>query len=151
MAHYNATNESKFTCSHDDLYLPVHGGLEGIIKDKNVIMRFQNLNGKPVGFHEAFNYLYHQYQWNKSPHHTYSTMEKHLFHNTKTAVYHKTMAVPFSPWNWLGSTESFMTSILHPTDTDAIIHKKNQNTHFFYVALDTVIKSSNPEDNHGDS
>jgi hypothetical protein len=35
----------------------VHG-LKGILKGTNVVVAFKNLNGKPVAFHKAFNYLY---------------------------------------------------------------------------------------------
>jgi hypothetical protein len=57
MAHYNAMNESRFSFSHDDTYVPVHG-LSGIIRDEQVTMRFRNRNGVIFHHHKAFNYLY---------------------------------------------------------------------------------------------
>jgi hypothetical protein len=57
MAHYNAINESRFTFSHEDAYLPLYG-LEGIMKKEKVTMRFQTLKGKQYSFNKAMNYLY---------------------------------------------------------------------------------------------
>jgi hypothetical protein len=56
MAPYTAINRSRFKFSLNRSYLPVRG-LEGILKGRNVVMTFKNLNGKLVAFHKACNYL----------------------------------------------------------------------------------------------
>ena len=145
MAHYNAINESRFTFSHEASYLPVHG-LEGILEGQQVIMRFRNIRGKQVTFHKALNFFYrppelkymHSYMFYsetefmnkkqadklKLPYFAYT--EKHIWRDTEVVVKRKTHAVPSFPWNWLCSTKSFLTSILHPIDKNAFDHRKKQ-------------------------
>ena len=145
MAHYNAINESRFTYSHESSYLPVHG-LEGIIEGQNVIMRFRTKFGKQVGFHKAFNYLYrppemahmHSYKYysktkfinmkeaRKLSSQSFSYTETHIWRDIEKVIYRTTDAVPSFPWNWLCSTRSFQTSILHPIDKNTFDHRKKQ-------------------------
>jgi hypothetical protein len=50
-------------------------------------------------------------------------------------IYRKSNAVPTFPWAWLGSTKSFMTSMLHPTDVDASDHNKKQEYALRFMLL----------------
>jgi hypothetical protein len=154
MAHYNAMNESRFTFSHDDNYLPVYG-LEGILKEQSVIMTFKKVNGKQVGFHRAFNYLYRPLSLSHMSSYTFFSetyimnikqaekdgieifeyTESHLFHKTEAVVMRSSDAVPSFPWNWLGSTKSFVTPLLDPIDTEALDHKKKQQYAFRFMLL----------------
>jgi len=161
MAHWNAINESRFKFSHEVWYLPVHG-LEGILKKEKVIMRFRNMNGKQVGFHKALNYLYRPLAMeHMSAHEFYSETEyinisqarkdgieyfeyteKHLFHATEAVIYRtKTKAVLRFPWNWLSSTRSFRTSILNPTNENAIDHSKKEEYAFRFMLLFVPFRS----------
>jgi hypothetical protein len=154
MAHYNAINESRFTYSHQSSYLPVHG-LEGLMKDEKVIMRFRYLHGKQVTFHKGHNYLYRPLEMEnmglyffceqtefikiskakKENTEYFEYTEKHLFHASEGVVYRTIEAVPTFPWNWLGSTKSFLTSLLHPTDENASDHKGKQDYAFRFMIL----------------
>ena len=160
MAHYNAINESRFKFSHNYSYLPVHG-LEGILKKQNVQMKFRNLNGKQVTFHKAYNYLYRPTQMEDMPLYKYYSdtkfikmsqarklgiehfkyTEKHLFRQYEAVMFRKTPAVPSFPWNWLGSTKSFLTSLLHPTDKDATDHHKKEEYAFRFMLLFVPFRS----------
>ena len=160
LAHYNALNESRFTFSHDQSYLPVHG-LEGILKEQDVIMRFRKLNGKQVGFHKGFNYLYRPKEMEHMSAYTFYSetefvnistarkeaieyfeyTEKHLF-ISKEAVRYRTMKViPTFPWNWLGSTKSFLTSIFHPTNATEIDYRRKQEYAFRFMLLFVPFRS----------
>jgi hypothetical protein len=145
MAHYNAINESRFTYSHEASYLPVHG-LEGIIENQQVSMRFRNIKGKQVTFHKALNYLYrplelaYMYCYKYYSETEYMNMkeakklklvyflytEKHISRDTEVVIKRKTHAVPSFPWNWLCSTKSFLTTLLEPIDKNAFDHRKKQ-------------------------
>jgi hypothetical protein len=160
MAHYNAMNESRFTFSHDHNYLPVYG-LEGIMKEQSVIMTFKNLNGKQVGFHRAFNYLYRPLSLSDMSSYTFilktnimnikqaekqgieifEYTDSHLFHETEAVVMRSSDAVPSFPWNWLGSTKSFATPLLDPIDTQAPDHKKKQEYAFRFMLLFVPFRS----------
>ena len=61
--------------------------------------------------------------------------EKHTFHKSEGVTYRTTDAVPSFPWNWLGSTRSFLTSILHPADKDATDHHKKEEYAFRFMLL----------------
>jgi hypothetical protein len=118
-------------------------------------MQFQNLNGKQVGFHKAFSYLYQPIPMEHIPPYPFYSETKfinilkahkdgikyfeytknNLFHATKAVVYCKKMTVPMFPWNWLGLTKLFLTLFLHPTDTDIIDHQNNKNVHLFYAIV----------------
>jgi hypothetical protein len=50
-------------------------------------------------------------------------------------VYRITDAVPTFPWTWLGSTKSFLTSILHPANKDATDHQKKEEYAFRFMLL----------------
>jgi hypothetical protein len=120
MAHYKTINGSRFKFSFDPSYLLVHG-LEGILKGTNVVMTFKNLNGKPVAFHKAFNYLYWPAHMEQMPIYKFYSetkfvnisearkarteyfeyTEKHIFHKSEGVVYRITDAVPTFPWTWL--------------------------------------------------
>lgn len=154
MAHYNAINESRFTYSHEDSYLPVHA-LENLMKDKKIIMRFRFLNGKQVTFHKAHNYLYRpkpmehmglyffyeetefinirKAKGDNTEYFEYT--EQHLFRGVEGVVYRKTKAIPCFAWNWLGSTKSFLTSLLHPTDVNESDHQRKQEYAFRFMLL----------------
>jgi hypothetical protein len=164
MAHYNAINESRFTFSHSNSYLPVHG-LEGIIKEENVIMRFRNLKGQQIGFHKAMNYLYRPREMEDMPAYEFYSdtefiniskarkdgieyfeyTENHAFNETEAVVYRKTTgaasAVPSFPWNWLGSTKSFQTSLLSPLNVDTPDHKKKEEYAFRFMLLFVPFRS----------
>ncbi len=160
MAHYNAINGSRFKFSFDRSYLPVHG-LEGILKGTSVVMTFKNLNGKPVAFHKAFNYLYRPAQMEQMPIYKFYSetkfvnisearkagteyfeyTEKHIFHKSEGVVYRITDAVPTFPWTWLGSTKSFLTSIFHPANKDAIDHQKKEEYAFGFMLLFVPFRS----------
>jgi hypothetical protein len=145
MAHYNAINESRFSFSHDDSYLPVHG-LEGIIEKQQVIMRFRNIKGKQITFHKALNYLYrpielnYMYTYEYYSRTEYMNMKqaqklniayflytkKHVCRDTEVVIMRKNEAVPSFPWNWLCSTRSFLTDLLKPIDVNSFDHRKKQ-------------------------
>jgi hypothetical protein len=44
-------------------------------------------------------------------------------------------AIPCFAWNWLGSTKSFLTSLLHPTDESASDHEQKQEYTFCFMLL----------------
>jgi hypothetical protein len=154
MSHYNAINGSRFSFSHDDSYLPIHA-LFGIIKEENVSMRFRIRNGKQVAWNKALNYFYRPTPLEEmSPYRFWSETEfinisqakrdgikyfeytdSHLFCHTEAVVYRKSTAVPTFPWNWLGSTKSFLTSMLHPTDFDTSDHNKKQEYALRFMLL----------------
>jgi hypothetical protein len=116
MAHYNAINGSRFKFSFDRSYPPPHG-LEGILKGTSVVMTFKNLNGKPVGFHKAFNYLYRPTLMEQMPIYKFYSetkfvniseagkagtgyfeyTKKHISHKSEGVVYRITDAVPTFP------------------------------------------------------
>jgi hypothetical protein len=154
MAHYNAFNGSRFKLSFDRSYLPVHG-LEGILKGTSVVMTFKNLNGKPVAFHKAFNYLYRPAHMEQMPIYKFYSetkfvnisearktgtgyfeyTEKHIFQKSEGVVYRITYAVPTFPWTWLGPTKSFLTSILPPANKVATDHQKKEEYAFRFMLL----------------
>jgi hypothetical protein len=61
--------------------------------------------------------------------------EQHLFRGFEGVVYRKTKAVPCFAWNWLGSTKSFLTSLLHPTDVNESDHQRKQEYAFRFMLL----------------
>ena len=154
MAHYNAINGSRFRYSHDHAYLPLFG-LEGILKGTHITMQMRNFHGKQVGFHRAFNYLYRPMGMEELPLYAFyeetkfikiseakklaieffEYTEDHLFHRIEAVVYRTTNAVPTFAWNWLSSTRSFLTSILHPVDKDASDHDKKEEYAFRFLIL----------------
>jgi hypothetical protein len=160
MAHYNAINGSRFKFSLDRSYLPVHG-LEGILKERNVVMTFKNLNGKQVAFHKAFNYLYRPAHMEQMPLYKFYSetkfvnisearkagteyfeyTETHIFHKSEGVVYRTTDAVPTFPWTWLGSTKPFLTSILHPANNEATDHQKKEEYAFRFMLLFVPFRS----------
>jgi hypothetical protein len=145
MAHYNAINDSRFTFSHENSYLPVHG-LEGIIENEKVTMRLKNVKGKQISFHKALNYLYrplelnYMYTYMFYSETEYMNMkeaaklklvyflytEKHVSRDTEVVIKRKSHAVPSFPWNWLCSTKSFLTTILQTINKNSFDHRKKQ-------------------------
>ena len=145
MAHYNAMNESRFSFSHESSYLPVHG-LEGILENQAVTMRFRIIRGKQVTFHKAFDYLYRPPEMNYMHCYKYYSeteymnmkeaekldimyflyTEKHIWRDTEVVIKRKTDAVPSFPWNWLCSTKSFLTTLLQPINKNSFDHRKKQ-------------------------
>ncbi len=56
-------------------------------------------------------------------------------------MYWITDAVPTFPWTWLGSTKSFLTSILHPANKDATDHQKKEEYAFRFMLLFVPFRS----------
>ena len=125
-------------------------------------MQLQTVNGKQVGFHKAFNYLYRPIEMEHMPlnykyysetkfismsevrklgveHSDYT--EKHLFRQSEAVVLRTAAAVPSFPWNWLGSTKCFLTSLFHPTDKDATDHHKKEEYAFRFMLLFVPFRS----------
>jgi hypothetical protein len=50
-------------------------------------------------------------------------------------VYRTTDTVPTFSWTWLGSTKSFLNSILHPANKDATDHQKKEEYSFRFMLL----------------
>ena len=67
--------------------------------------------------------------------------EKHTFHKSEGVTYQTTDAVPSFSWNWLGSTRSFLTSILHPADKHATDHHKKEEYAFGFMLLFVPFRS----------
>jgi len=154
MAHYNAINESRFRYSHTSQYLPVFG-LEGIIKEQSVTMRFRNLNGTQVAFHKALNYLYRPKELEHMPSYQFYSetefvnikqaekdnveffeyTEEHVFRGTEAVRYREIMAVPTLPWNWVCSTRPFLNSLLDKIDSSSPDYHKKEEYAFRFMIL----------------
>jgi hypothetical protein len=155
MAHYNAMNGSRFTFSHDNTYVPVHG-LRGILRNENVIMQFRNLKGTLFGHHKAFNFLYRPTEMEhmgllkfysetefiqmsearKTTTLVYEYTEEHLYREKEAVIYRKkAKAVPTFPWSFLCSTKSFETSLLHFSPKGAIDYEKKEEYAFHFMLL----------------
>ena len=57
MGHFIAKRMSRFWYSHDSFNMPTYGVLQ-LLNEENMIMKFRNVGGKQVTFHQAMNYLY---------------------------------------------------------------------------------------------
>ena len=156
MAHFLALNSSRFLYSHDTCKLPVIG-LDSIIKDDNMILSFRNINGKQLPFHESMNYyfrspklqhtcLYQFFQDMKFISYTqaqqqdideyecYPFTENHPCHSINLAVCRKRKCIPVFPWQWLGSTKNFTTSLKHPvSDIDPDYQIKEEYSYKFML------------------
>jgi hypothetical protein len=128
MAHYIAKNSSRFLYSHGSCFLPVHG-MDKILKQESVIMRFHIIDGIKVAVHQAMHYwfrpkemenlcMYEYYRdvefvtkssvgISKEEHFEFT--EEHPLSQHTVVVYRTKLAVPVFPWNWLGSTKSFQS------------------------------------------
>jgi hypothetical protein len=154
MARYLAIFGSRFRFSHDYAFKPVHA-LEAILKGTKIMMRMRSLDGKQVGFHNAFNYLYLPMEMEEMSLYAYycetkfikiseakklaieyfECTEQHLFHRIEVVVYQTTAAVPVFSWNWIFSTRCFLTPILNTIDEDASDHHKKEEYPFRFLLL----------------
>jgi hypothetical protein len=134
--------------------MPVHA-LEAILRGSNITMQMRNLNGRQVGFHKAFNYLYRPMEMEEMSLYAYycetkyikiseakkleieyfEYTEQHLFHRIEAVVYRTTTAVPTFTWNWICSTRCFFTSILNTFDEDASDHHKKEDYAIRFLIL----------------
>lgn len=156
MAHYLVMNSSRFLYSHDTCKLPVHG-LDSIVKDNNMVLNFRNIGGKQVPYHESMNYYFRSpklqntsfYQFFRDMKlmtytkareegiddcECYPFMEEHPCHSIQIAVCRKRKCVPVFPWQWLGPTKNFTTSLSQPyTKTDPDYQSKEEYTYKFML------------------
>ena len=153
MAHYLALNSSRFLFSHDTCYLPVHS-IDNFIKDNNMVMKFQKINGKQVPVHDCMNYIYRAkefedtcfYQFfqemnfisksmaEKENRECFFFTDDHPCQSEKVTIYREKKCVPIAPWNWLGSTKTFTTSMFNEVSTqDPDYEKKEKYAYKFMV------------------
>ena len=126
MAHYLTKNSSRFLYSHASCFLPVYG-MDKILKQESMVMRFHMIRGKQVTVHQAMHYCFRSPKMEKLCMYEYfrdiefvpksavrttgqeyfEFTEEHPLSQHTVAVYRTKLAVPVFPWNWLGSTKSF--------------------------------------------
>jgi hypothetical protein len=156
MARYLAIFGSRFR-----LFMSVHA-LEAILKGTKIMMRMRSLDGKQVGFHNAFNYLYRPMEMEEMSLYAYycetkfikiseakklaieyfEYTEQHLFHRIEAVVYQTTTAaVPVFSWNWICFTRRFLTSILNTIDKDASDHHRKEEYAFRFLLLFVPFRS----------
>lgn len=136
LAHHLALQGSRFRYSHDSFSLPAHG-IEAMLKESKMIMRFRNINGAQVQYHTAMEYLYRPKElselcayrfFSETRSMSLSMAEKeeleyfrfsdeHPLHTTDVLVYRTKPCVPVVSWNWLGTTRGFSTSLLATVNT----------------------------------
>jgi hypothetical protein len=119
-------------------------------------MGFQNLYGKEIAFHKAYNYLYRPLAlkeiYSETKYVNISEAKKlglkyieytenHAFCQYEGVVYQTITAVPLFPWSWLVSTKSFLTSILDPIDKAATDQSKKQEYAFHFLILFVPFRS----------
>ena len=120
MAHHIAIEGSRFRFSHDVCWLPVEGVLS-MVEGSNMIMRFRNIKGKQVTYHNAMNYIYRPtlmedmclYEFFQKLHvvsiaragdsEVFEFLEEHPCSEVEGVFYLEREALPVFPWNWLGS------------------------------------------------
>ena len=156
MAHYLALNSSRFLYSHDTCQLPVHG-LDNIIKDRNMELSFRNIGGKQVPYHESMNYYFRSlklsnicfYEYFRDMEfmanttaeqhgidecERYPFLEEHPCHIISLAVCRKRKCIPVFPWQWLGPTKNFSTTMLqYVMETDPDYYVKEEYAYKFML------------------
>jgi hypothetical protein len=156
MAHYLALNSSRFLYSHDTCQLPVHG-LDNIIKDRNMELSFRNIGGKQVPYHESMNYYFRSLKLSNTCFYeyfrdmefmSYTTAdqhgidecdrypftEEHPCYIISLAVRRKRKCIPVFPWQWLGPTMNFSTTLLQSVmETDPDYHVKEEYAYKFML------------------
>ena len=153
MAHYMALRGSRFEYSHEHSYVPADGVLS-ILDDADMIMRFRSVGGKQVVYHSAMNYLFRPkemehyclYELYQKVYFTslndaeklkveyFEFLGDHPMSSVDVAIYRTHDCVPVFPWNWLGSTKNFSTSILHPVnEADPDYHKREEYAKRFMI------------------
>jgi hypothetical protein len=135
MAHYIALQDSRFRFSHSHEFLPCFG-IEQLLADSPMIMRYRSDGKKQVGFHASMDYLYRPvqndglcaYEYYRTMESTsrseakkimdetdiFEFTEKHPLQSTDVSLHRKVPCVPIFNWAWLGSSRQFDSSILDP-------------------------------------
>ena len=159
MGHFIAKRMSRFWYSHDSFYMPAYGVLQ-LLNEENMIMKFRNVGGKQVTFHQAMNYLYRPEEMEHSAMYKYymeteftslkaaektdtqcfEFTEDHPFHNTDAVIYRmqkgKQDCVPVFSWTFIGSTKGFERSMLQEvTLTDPQYKKKEEYAQRFMIVF----------------
>ncbi len=131
MAHFMAKNGSRFKYSHNSCFVSVHA-MDSLIKNNAMQMSFRRVDGKQVHFHAVMNYYYRPtgfehfclYRFysemkfipmteaEKTGQEPFYFTSCHPLHTTSVAVYRELPCIPVFPWNWLGSTNGFVTSLM---------------------------------------
>jgi hypothetical protein len=113
MAHYLTKNSSRFLYSHATCFLPVHG-MNNILKQESMIMRFHMIHGNKIAVHQAMHYCFRPPQMKDLCMYEYfrdvefvakSTVNQEYFEFTEqhplrehtVVVYRKKIAVPVFP------------------------------------------------------
>ena len=154
MAHYMAKNMSRFLYSHDSCWLPVHG-LAKLIKDEKMVMTFRNIGDSQKCFHASMHYAYRPqamekmcfYQYysqiefmnrataTKEDREHFEFTENHPFAKNDVAVYRSRICVLVFPWNWIGATKAFATSMFHPVSIADTNYKMREEYAFKFMLL----------------
>jgi hypothetical protein len=135
MAHFMAKRSSRFWYSHDSFHMPCYGALQ-MLNEEKMIMRYRNVGGKQVTFHQAMNYLYRPKEMENSSMYQYYSeteftslseatkmkwdsfefTEEHPFHNYDAVIYRlqkeRQDCVPVFSWKFIGSTKKFERSMM---------------------------------------
>jgi len=154
MAHYMAKNMSRFLYSHSSCWLPVHG-IEKLTKDEKMVMTFRNIGDSQKCFHASMHYAYRPqkmedmcfYEYYSKIEFTSKTKateedrehleftENHPCANSEVAVYRSQICVPVFPWNWIGSTKAFATSMWQPVLITDPNYKMREEYAFKFMLL----------------
>jgi hypothetical protein len=151
MAHYMALRGSRFRFSHPTTFLPCHG-IEQMISDAPMIMRYRFDGKKQVACHVSMDYLYRPtamadlcaYQFYSTLQSTsksdarktfdagdiYTFIKGHPMWKTDAVTYRAVSCVPIWNWKWLGSTRNFDSSLLAEVS----------HTHADYVEKETYAR-----------
>ena len=129
MAHYLALHHSRFHYSHDSDYVPVHG-IENLLLNMPMVMRFRICEGKQIPVHKAMDYIYRPTQLELMTPITFFSKiecislsfakklnieffkfeEKHPLAKAYVCKYRERDVVPVFPWNWLPNTRMLSKS-----------------------------------------
>jgi hypothetical protein len=159
MAHFIAKKMSRFWYSHDSFYMPCYGAQQ-MLNEENMIMKFRNVGGKQVTFHQAMNYLYRPKETENSAMYKfymemeftsvreagkanipfYEFTEDHPFQSTDAVIYRmqkgKQDCVPVFSWTFIGSTKGFERSMLEEVSlTDPQYQKKEEYAQRFMIVF----------------
>jgi hypothetical protein len=116
-------------------------------------MRYHNVNGSRIAVHASMDYLfrpkafehyclYHYFSEVQSmprklgkKQEYFEFLESHPLHEPNVVCYRMRSCVPVFCWNWIGSTETFTSSLLNPIDRQSSDFKDKEEYAYRFMLL----------------
>jgi hypothetical protein len=146
MAHYMALYGSRFRYSHCSGYFPIHG-IENFIMGNKTIMQYKKIGNTKLPMHRCMNYIFRPKsmedlctyeffakvqdirlsgRFKKEENLEMRYLASHIGHMVYAPKYYNQEIIPYFNWNYLPSTNTFLSSLYYPINLEDSDYTKKE-------------------------